>query len=147
VLYLLDANVLIDANRDYYPLERVPEFWDWLIRMGTEDNVKVPYEIYEEINAGTDALAKWAKDKDVSEALVLKEDADQRLVADVINVGYASDLNDIEIETVGRDPLLIAYARADVGSRTIVTTEHSKPTKQRANRHVPDVCAQLKFSA
>ena len=147
MLYLLDANVLIDANRDYYPLERVPEFWDWLIRMGTEDNVKVPYEIYEEINAGTDALAKWAKDKDVSEALVLKEDADQRLVADVINVGYASDLNDIEIETVGRDPLLIAYARADVGSRTIVTTEHSKPTKQRANRHVPDVCAQLKFSA
>lgn len=144
---MLDANVLIDANRDYYPLERVPEFWDWLIRMGTEDNVKVPYEIYEEINAGTDALAKWAKDKDVSEALVLKEDADQRLVADVINVGYASDLNDIEIETVGRDPLLIAYARADVGSRTIVTTEHSKPTKQRANRHVPDVCAQLKFSA
>ena len=30
VLYLLDANVLIDANRDYYPIHRVPEFWDWL---------------------------------------------------------------------------------------------------------------------
>ena len=24
MLYLLDANVLIDANRDYYPLDRVP---------------------------------------------------------------------------------------------------------------------------
>ena len=30
LLYLLDANVLIDAHRDYYPLGRVPEFWDGL---------------------------------------------------------------------------------------------------------------------
>ena len=34
MLYLLDSNVLIDANRDYYPIERVPEFWDWLVAMG-----------------------------------------------------------------------------------------------------------------
>ena len=33
VLYVLDANVFIDANRDYYPIERVPEFWDWLAEM------------------------------------------------------------------------------------------------------------------
>ena len=31
MLYLLDANVFIDANRDYYPLDRFPEFWDWLV--------------------------------------------------------------------------------------------------------------------
>lgn len=30
MLYLLDSSVLIDANRDYYPLERVPQFWGWL---------------------------------------------------------------------------------------------------------------------
>lgn len=34
MLYLLDANVIIDANRDYYPLERVPEFWAWLVDCG-----------------------------------------------------------------------------------------------------------------
>lgn len=34
MLYLLDANVLIDANRDYYPISRVPEFWDWLVHLG-----------------------------------------------------------------------------------------------------------------
>ena len=34
MLYLLDANVLIDANRDYYQIERVPEFWEWLISCG-----------------------------------------------------------------------------------------------------------------
>ena len=41
MLYLLDANVLIDANRDYYPLERVPEFWDWLLDRAARQHVKI----------------------------------------------------------------------------------------------------------
>ena len=49
MLYLLDANVLIDANRDYYSMTRVPEFWEWLVHRGTEDDVKIPLEVYEEI--------------------------------------------------------------------------------------------------
>ena len=47
MLYLLDANVLIDADRDYYPLERVPEFWDWLVDGGVKGRVKIPLEMYE----------------------------------------------------------------------------------------------------
>ncbi len=39
MLYLLDANTLIDAKRDYYPIERIPEFWDWLIHQGEQDKV------------------------------------------------------------------------------------------------------------
>ena len=27
---------------DYYPIERVPEFWDWLAEMGRLGRVKVP---------------------------------------------------------------------------------------------------------
>ena len=27
LLYLLDANVLIHANKDYYPLDRMKGFW------------------------------------------------------------------------------------------------------------------------
>ena len=42
VLYLLDANVLIDANRDYYPIARVPEFWDWLLEMGRLGRIRIP---------------------------------------------------------------------------------------------------------
>ena len=41
LLYLLDANVLIDANRDYYPNGRVPEFWDWLVARATQQQVKI----------------------------------------------------------------------------------------------------------
>ena len=54
--------------------------------------------------------------------------------------GYAPDLNDSEIEEIGQDPFPIGYALADAGNFTVVTKEVSAPSKQRANRRVPDVC-------
>lgn len=149
-MYLLDADVLIDANRDYYPIDRVPEFWDWLVDAGTKGFVKIPVEIYEEIRDGNvkedgesgkvDLVAKWAKEKSVEEALMLQEDVDESVVARVTAEGYAPDLTDNEVIEIGRDPFLIAYALVSPAERKIVTTEHSKPKRQRANRKVPDVC-------
>ena len=103
MLYLLDANVLIDANRDYYPLGRVPEFWHWLVDRATEQQVKVPLEVYEEVLAGKDDdLTRWLKKN--RDALLLDEDVDETLVARVTDRGYAPDLTDEEVELVGRDP-------------------------------------------
>lgn len=143
MLYLLDASVLIDANRDYYPLERVPEFWEWLIRQGELETARVPVEIYEEFKDGKDELGLWARDKKVRSAILLDEEVEPGIVSRVVEVGYASDLTDDEIEKLGRDPFLVAYALADRGVRCVVTTEHSKPSRQRANRHIPDVCRAL----
>ena len=148
MLYLLDANVLIDANRDYYPIQRVPEFWDWLLEMGRNGSIRVPEEIYEEIvpppsrrPRRPDELAEWLKSH--KDTMVLDEQVSQELVARAIEQGYAQDLTDEEVEKVGRDPFLIAYALADVADRCVVTTEHSKPSTTRANRHLPDVCQDL----
>ncbi len=140
MIYLLDANVLIDANRDYYPTDRVPEFWEWLVHQGQADSVKIPIEIYEEIRDGNDELAVWAKEDTVETALLLNEAADPALVSEITEQGYAPDLTDDEIVKVGRDPFLLSYALSDLANRTIVTTEVSKPGRQRANRHIPDVC-------
>lgn len=144
MLYLLDANVLITANRTYYAIERIPEFWEWLIHMGITNNVKIAQEVYEEIKDGNDALATWAKQGEIEGALLLTEAVDITLVRHVTTNGYAPDLTDDELEKLGRDPFLIAYALADMGNRTIVTTEVSKPKRIRANRHIPDVCANFK---
>ncbi len=142
MLYLLDANVLIDANRDYYPLGRVPEFWDWLVDRATKQQVKIPVEMYEEVLAGKDDdLTRWLKDN--RDVLLLDENVDETLVARVTERGYAPDLSDEQVERVGRDPFLIAYALGNPALRTLVTTEVSKPKKQRANRHIPDVCGDL----
>ena len=139
----IDANVLIDAHRDYYPIARVPEFWEWLGHKGNEGHVKIPLEMYEEVKRGIGDLAKWAKELEVERNLLLNEDADPAVVSRVTNDGYAPDLTDVEVEKMGRDPFLIAYALSDLGKRCVVTTEASKPTRQRANRHIPDVCRDL----
>ncbi|MBN2132740.1 MAG: DUF4411 family protein [Sedimentisphaerales bacterium] len=143
MLYLLDANVLIDANRDYYPIERVPEFWEWLENAGRNGNAKTPLEVYEEIADGSDALANWARRDSIKTGLLLQEEVDVSLVSYVIDHGYAADLTDDEVEKIGRDPFLIAYALNDSGNRHVVTTEVSKPSRRRANRHLPDVCNDL----
>lgn len=140
MIYLLDANVLMDANRNFYNLERVKEFWEWLVFNGSEGRVKIPIEQYDEITDGTDELAIWAKDNSIKDELLLKDDVDEILVRRVTDQGYAPDLDDVEIEKLGRDPFLIAHALSDTLNRIVVTTEVSKPSKQRGNKHVPDVC-------
>ncbi len=142
MLYLLDASVLITANNTYYPIEQVPEFWSWIQHQGESGNVKIPLEILEEIQPGrkeNDSFLDWISDPKNEQALLLREDADADLVRTVVSDGYADDLTDDELETVGRDPFLIAYALADTAGRCVVTSEVSKPRKQRQNRHVPDV--------
>jgi Domain of unknown function (DUF4411) len=132
VLYLLDANVLITAHNFYYPIDTVPEFWAWLVHKGEAGDLKIPLENYEEVKDGStdeeqDLLFAWIKREDVTAAILLDEEAEPHLVADVINNGYAADLTDDETLQIGRDPFLIAYALASLANRCVVTTEVSAP--------------------
>lgn len=144
MIYLLDTNVLIDANRDYYPIARVPEFWDWLQFQGAQGTIRVPVEVLEEITAGfEDDLTRWATDPAVVAALALREEPDIADVSRVVSEGYAADLTDEEVEKLGFDPFIVAYALRQPGARCVVTTENSRPGKTRANRKAPDVCRAL----
>lgn len=145
LIHLLDANVLITAHSLYYPIDVVPEFWDWLVYMGDKGAIKIPLENFEEIKDGSkdgykDLLYGWIQQEHVKAALVLDEEVDENLVAQVVNEGYAQDLTDDEIIQIGRDPFLIAYGLSSPADRCVVTTEVSKPKKTRQNRRVPDVC-------
>ena len=141
-LYLLDANVLIRAHADYYPMDRIPAFWSWLLSMAAGDVIKMPMEIYHEVAASADLLGTWLKRSEVRTAIVLDEATSGSRVRRIIVEGYAPDLNDVELEEIGRDPFLVAAAlgRPD---RVVVTREVSGPSKKRANRKLPDVCAQF----
>lgn len=145
MMFLLDANVIITAKDSYYALNQVPEFWDWLLHQGTNGHLKVPREIFEEVSPGRnkdDPFYAWRKDKATLTALVLEEDINPTILQKVIHAGYGADLTDDELETIGRDPFLVAYALSGHG-RCVVTTEVSRPGKKRQNRKLPDVCDQF----
>jgi len=142
MLYLLDSNVLITAHNLYYPIDMVPEFWEWLLANGTNNCVKMPIEMIEEIEEGKDdLLLEWMGEN--QQNLLLSEDVDPRLVQEAVYKGYADDLADHEVDQLGRDPFLIAYALVDKTKRVVVTTETSSPKKIRQNRKIPDVCCGL----
>lgn len=145
MLYLLDASVLITAHNSYYPVDSVPEYWEWLAYQGEQGRVKMPFEIFEEVKDGPDDADKdllfaWLQEDAHKKALLLDDVVDPGLVQSVLTKGYAPDLTDDEVEQIGRDPFLTAYALSDKGKRCVVTVEISKPSKQRHKRKLPDVC-------
>jgi hypothetical protein len=143
VLHLLDASVLLIANHEFYGVNQVPEFWEWVHHKAQGGKIKLATEIYEEIKDDEHGVGEWARRDDIRKSLLLEEDVDIKLVRQVVSNGYAADLNELELEELGRDPFLIAYALADPRNRTVVTVEKSKPTSQRKNRKIPDVCKDL----
>ncbi|WP_306168617.1 DUF4411 family protein [Halomonas sp. MMSF_3323] len=143
-IYLLDANIIITAHNLYYPVSKVPEFWDWLEFHAKNGSIAIPREIHEEIKGGNDAEhVRWAKDGARKKLLILDEEFNQDLLERVINEGYAPDLNEVELDRIAMDPVLVAYALADPKNRIVVTNEVSKPSRKRQNRHVPDVCSAV----
>jgi hypothetical protein len=141
-MFLIDANVLITAKNTYYPLEHIPQFWDWLINKGYEGEIKMPREIYDEVANYSDDLADWIKGEDAKSALLLEEDADLRLVQQALRHGYQSNdakFTDSELIKVGRDAFLVGYGLAD-NKRTIVTKEVTKRTRRLGSTRLPDAC-------
>lgn len=138
-MYLLDANVLIRAHEDYYPLDRIPQFWDWLLAEADIGKVKMPFEIYDEIASGRGELREWITKASVRNAIVLGEEVDQAIFNNVVDTAYAADLTEEELEEIGRDPFLVTYGMMG-STRTIVTKEVSRPSKRRGRRKVPDAC-------
>jgi hypothetical protein len=142
MVYLLDANVLMTAHNSYYPIDQIPEYWAWLRHHGSLGNIKIPKEMQEEVKKGSkkDTLFDWIRDTGTVKDLVFQEDADLLTVQRVVDDGYAKSLTDTEIEQIGRDPFLIAYAMMDMSAHVVVTLEVSAPSKIRHNRKIPDVC-------
>src|SRR3954471_5856050 len=101
MLYLLDANALITAHNTWYGHKRVPEFWRWLIHHGEAGAIKLPQEIYAEVETGKDELATWMHDAATKKALMLAEDSDLNAVQMVL-ARYGDPLTEDDMITIGQ---------------------------------------------
>jgi hypothetical protein len=60
-MYLLDANVFIQAKNLHYGFDFCPAFWSWLDREHASDRVFSIEGVLDELAAGGDDLATWAQ--------------------------------------------------------------------------------------
>lgn len=142
MMYLLDSNVLIEANKTYFPLGRFKRFWRWIEDKAKEGLVLMPKEMYFEILNGNDQVKQWISGVDVKNHLLLDEEISREHLETVLSRGYGEDLSGDERARIGNDAALISYA-VESEDRTVVTKEVSSPRKVRANRRIPDVCKDL----
>lgn len=142
-MYLLDANTIMEAHDTFYPVDRIPQFWDWLQSQGEAGLVKMPYEIYDEFNGKYGLHVDWINSHEVKAALLLEEEADPALVQIAINNGYQGQdpaFDDIQHTKYGKDPFLVAYALVNPDERIVVTREVSRRTKRLGSTKLPDAC-------
>ncbi len=133
----------MEAHANFYPVDRIPQFWDWLEAMGGDGLIKMPHEIFLEFEGQNGLHVDWIHQPHIKEALILDEAADPVLVQKVLEKGYQSAdpmFTDSEFEKCGQDPFLIAYGLADPDNRVVVTREVSKITQRLGNSKVPDAC-------
>lgn len=136
-MLLLDANVIGTAYTTLYPMGRFPEYWEWIVHQGERSRHGIPNTVWEELlNYEDDTLRDWLKGN--KESLWVDDERCFEAVGDVLE---AYDADEADLEILGADPFLIAFAI--VTGETIVTYEVSKPSKTGKNRKIPDVCNDL----
>lgn len=139
--YLLDANVFIQASRFYYPMDIFPQFWEWIDEKNKTGDIYSITSIFEELQAGNDKLAQWAKDrKDTSWFFTIEDERTQNEFTKIAN--WLNKNTTLKPQAVpgflkGADPWLIAKAMAE--KYTVVTQEKSDPSVRR-KVFIPDVC-------
>ncbi|MCY4465545.1 MAG: DUF4411 family protein [Chloroflexi bacterium] len=148
-LYLLDANVMIEANAAYYPPGRIPQFWLWLARMAKRGIVKVPAAILDEItpNIRDEPFTGWLSQN--RQDLLFDELTNYEKLNRVYREGYRFDQNSdsLQLEILQNDAELVSYGLIDTGVRKVVTLESRQTPLDTLpsprNRKIPLVCRLL----
>lgn len=74
-VYVLDANVFIEASRRYYAFDLAPGFWSSLIHHANSGRIKSIDRIKQELERGKDDLTEWIN-HNFHEAFASTNDAD-----------------------------------------------------------------------
>jgi len=66
-VYVLDANVFIEAARRYYAFDVAPAFWNGLVHHAARGGIKSIDKIKQELERVSDDLADWIKKGNIIE--------------------------------------------------------------------------------
>jgi len=142
MIYILDANVFIQAKNLYYGMDFCPAFWDWLIEKNKEGIVFSIDKIKNELSVGNDELTEWAEDND---DLFIKTDTKVvEKFGDISNWVMSQNYEQgaINIFLQAADFYLIAHTMSM--DCVLVTHEVSAPSTKKIK--IPNVCIGLGLS-
>jgi len=141
-VFVLDANIFVEAYKRYYSFDIAPVFWNALKRKAEENLLISIDRIYAEIDkyGDDDELKRWAKNE--FRAYFVSTDSEEVFAAYseimdwVVNQPQYYESAKSEFASVA-DSWLLAYAKAY--NYTVVTHEEYKPEAKR-KIFIPNVC-------
>ncbi len=139
-MYLLDANVFIQAKNLHYGFDFCPAFWEWILVKNGEGLVYSVDKVADEINVGADELCDWSKTH--GELLYRKTDArTMPHLGHVANWVTGQNFEPAAIHTFFQvaDYFLVAHALCE--SCIVVTHEAAADSRKRIK--IPNVCIGL----
>ncbi len=140
MIYLLDANVFMQAKNLHYGFDFCPAFWDWLLENNAAGRVFSIEKVEDEIDAGDDELAEWAKQR--GSKFFLRPDAG--VVKQFPEVSTWASSQNYEPAAVNTflqvaDYYLVAHALA----QGLVVVTHEVPANSTKKIKIPNACVGL----
>lgn len=146
-MFLLDANVLIEASRTYYSASIAPTYWAWLADQHTAGNIASVAEVRKEIDDGKAGhLTTWASTLPATFWIQPNQPSVQAMMAVTawtMDPGRPYTVAARQTFLQVADYFLIAEALA--GNHTVVTREQPAPTA-RKRILIPDACTGVGVS-
>lgn len=144
VVYILDANTLMQARRSFYPFDICPGYWDALVWHAEVRAVCSIDRVAAEIQRGHDDLWPWAAERFGADKFLSTDTPEvTRWFAEMTNWVQAQpqflDYAKAEFSSEeGADGWLAAYAKS-IGNGVVVTLEKSDPMVKK-KVPLPNVC-------
>ena len=137
---MLDANVFISAKNLHYGFDFCPAFWEWLKRENLAGNVYSIQRVGDELMAGNDALAEWARGMG-GDFFIPPDAALPPALAEVSSWVMSQNYDQSALNTFLQVADYYLVAQAYAGGHTIVTHEQTSGSSRRIK--IPDVCLGL----
>ena len=142
-VYVLDANVFMEAARRYYAFDLAPGFWQGLQQYAASGRIKSIDRIKQELDRGNDDLADWA-DAEFKDAFATTNrqgviDVYAGVMEWVTGRGQYTDAAKDKFAS-GADGWLVAFA---IACHCVIVTQELPAPYARNNVKIPEVCDEF----
>ena len=138
--YFLDADVFIRAKNLHYGFDFCPAFWEWLIRQNKIGRLYSIKRVGDELLAGTDELADWARERGSGFFLPPHESLFPAMEA-VSSWATGQDYAQAAVSTFFQVADYYLVAQAYTGHHTVITHEVTSGSRRKIK--IPDACIGL----
>jgi hypothetical protein len=138
--YLLDSNIFIEAKNLHYGFDFCPAFWDWIVQQNAGGTVFSIQKVRDELIAGADELAEWARARNEDFFLA----PDESVVPSMTAVSGWAGSGAYDPAAASQflqvaDYYLVAHAHA----KQLVVVTHEKPASSPRRIKIPNACLEL----